>query len=484
MNRISWWINIISATALISLLSVTACQKKQVFPEVTDTNEISLKVSEGKAFVPDRKSTDCNSCSEPHKELLLSDNKFGDLFLEMTEDVIQNDNAEPSETETKGAPYEGKNIGTFTVVSYVDGKTDPYFSKSFTSDGSSVITTGYYWPLQDKLDFFAYAKSNGYGSLTAHIINPTEHSGSFTYTLPDPTGDITAAVEQPDLAFAVNSNKANDGNAVSLNFYHALSSVVFSTKNVPSQFKVESITFTNIASKGDCNYSLSGTDLDFEWSDTEAKKTFTQTYEEEVGGAAGKPINMTDESFMMIPQTIGSDSKIRVTVSFQDRKYTIEKDLKQFSSSWKPGMRYTFKISSPEEVEMDISENFTEYSNVKKDVFFTNTGLSTIKVRVAIVGYWVVKATINGEEQECIIADWDPENDGTFVGFPGSGWTENADGYYYFTNDLAPNEKTNNLFDSYTLKGSPPVIGAELILTIIGQAVIDGYEDSTWNAIN
>ena len=483
MNRISWWINAISAAILISLLSVTACQKKQVFPEVTDTNEISLKVSEGKAFVPDTKSTDCNSCSEPHKELLLSDNEFGDLFLEMTEDVIQNDSAEPSETETKGAPYEGKNIGSFTVVSYVDGKTDPYFSKSYTSDGSSVITTGYYWPLQDKLDFFAYAKSNGNGTLTVPVINPAEHSGSFTYTLPDPTGDSTSAVEQPDLAFAVSANQTNDGNAVSLTFYHALSSVVFSTKNVPSQFKVESITFTNILSKADCSYSLTGTDLTFEWTGASTKKTFTQTYEEEVGGASGNPINTTEESFMMIPQTIGNDAKIIVTVSFQEREYTIEKDLRLFTTSWKPGMRYTFRISSPEEVQLDISENFTEYSSVKRDVFFTNTGLSTIKVRAAMVGYWVVKATINGEEQECIIADWDPENDGTFVGLPGTGWTKNADGYYYFTNNLAPSENTNNLFDSYTLKGSPPVIGAELILTIIGQAVIDGYEDSTWNAI-
>ena len=188
---------------------------------------------------------------------------------------------------------------------------------------------------------------------------------------------------------------------------------------------------------------------------------------------------------MLIPQTIGNDAKIRITVSFENRKYIIEKGLNAITPLWAPGKKYLFRISSPNEVEVEINETFTQGSKVKKDVFFTNTGLSTIKMRAAIVGYWVVKSTINGVEQECIIADWEPEVHGTFEGLPGSGWTKNiVDGYYYYNAALSPKAKTNNLFNSYTLTTSPPIIGAELVLTIVGQAIIDGYEDSTWNKAN
>lgn len=458
--------------AALPFLVLTSCREEIEVPETSDRSGISLIVTEAKEF----------QSRSAYRELLFSDGSHEDVYLEVIESDICNGMTDISESATKAAPYSGNNIGAFKVVTYRNDS--PFFEIDLTSDGS-VVSTGYYWPISSettKIDFFGYARSNGNGTLTTPVLNPAANNGTFTYTLPDPTGDDTAAVEQPDLVFAISADQTNTGNAVPMTFHHALSAIVFATENVPSQFKVESISFTNICSKADCTYALNGSTIDFDWDNAGTKRTFTQIFEEEVGGSAGKPVNTVDETFMMIPQSIGADSKFTITISFENRKYTIEKDLAAMLAIWRPGKKYTFRISSPEEVRIELTETFTEHSNKKENVFFTNTGLSTIKVRAAIVGYWVVKVTINGQQQECIIADWDPEIDGTFAGFPGSGWTQDPDdGFYYYSSALAPKGKTSNLFNSYTLNGTPPVVGAELVLTIIGQSIISGYEDSTWN---
>lgn len=477
----SLWMMIVSALILASVLS--SCNRKDELPQRIDTEEIKLAISEGQAFTSAVKSAE-EECSVCYSELLFSDENLGDVYLEVIESDIQSESPDTFEVATKGSPYSGNNIGSFTVVSYVEGEDEPYFTKSLTSSGG-VVSTGYYWPFDVKVDFFGYARSNGNGTMTTPVLNPSGESGSFTYTLPGTPDDLTSAVEQPDIVFAISPNQSNTGSAVPMKFHHALSSIAFNAGNVPAQFKVVDITFTNISSKADCSFSLSGSFINFNWSNYGSKRQFVQSFEEEVGGAPDQAINTAEESFMLIPQTIGNDAKIRITVSFENRKYIIEKGLNAITPLWAPGKKYLFRISSPNEVEVEINETFTHGSNVKKDVFFTNTGLSTIKMRAAIVGYWVVKSTINGVEQECIIADWEPEVHGTFEGLPGSGWTKNTvDGYYYYNAALSPKAKTNNLFNSYTLTTSPPIIGAELVLTIVGQAIIDGYEDSTWNKAN
>lgn len=475
----------VAAIVLLPLLSVTSCNEREEQPERFDKNEISLNFSEGETFSSETKSSG-NEHVTIYSELLFRDEKLGDFYLEVLEEDIQNQIPDSLASETKGAPYSGNNIGSFTVTSYVNGSNEVYFTKTMTSDGSTV-STGHYWPIstpETALDFFGYAKSNNNGSLSNLTMDPAANSGTFTYTLPDPS-DNSSATAQPDLLFALAADKTNNGAAIPLDFYHALSSIAFNSGSVPSQFKVKSIAFTNVSSSADCSYSLNGSSLKFSWTGTGQKKQFKQAFDEEVGGSSSKPINTDEETFMMIPQSFGNDSEIIITVSFEDREYPINKKLSSITSSWEPGKKYTYRISSPNEVEVEIHETFTEGSNIKRDVFFTNTGLSTIKIRAAIVGYWVVKSTINGVEQECIIADWDPENHGTFDGLPGTGWTKNAtDGYYYYNSTLSPKANTNNLFNSYTLTTSPPVIGAELVLTIVSQAIINGYEDSTWNKAN
>lgn len=424
---------------------------------------------------------------EVYREVLFSDASVGDIYLEVIESDIINTRIETSQTATKAAPYSGSNLGSFTVVSYLNNQS-VFFEDTFSSDGS-IVSTGYYWPItseESTLTFFGYAKSNANGSLSAVSFDPSKAEGSFSYALPSPSGDVESAVKQPDLVFAITPDRTNNGTPVSMTFYHALSSIVFATGSVPSQFKVVSATFSGVCSQAGCDYGLDGTSLKFTWKNAGSKTSFLQEFNEEVGGTSGQAINTENESFMMIPQnfTVGGGSTLKMVVAFEDRYYTIEKDLASITSSWLPGKRYTFKISSPDEIKAEISETFTQNTNKKEDVYMTNTGLSNIKVRAAIVGYWVVKAVINGVQQDCIIADWDPENDGTFVGLPGDGWEKKSDGYYYYSTALSPRQSTSHLFDSYTLTSTPPIVGAELVLTVINQSVIDGYEDSTWNTWN
>jgi hypothetical protein len=149
---------------------------------------------------------------------------------------------------------------------------------------------------------------------------------------------------------------------------------------------------------------------------------------------------------------------------------------------WEQGKSYTYKISTPQEVEVEINEDFTAGSNIKENVFFTNTGLAPINVRATLVGYWVVKRTIGGKEEDVIVHIWDPENDGVFEGFPGTNWQKGKDGYYYYLQVLPTKGSTTELlFSKYTLTATPPVVGAELILNICVQASITDV-DKSWES--
>ena len=114
----------------------------------------------------------------------------------------------------------------------------------------------------------------------------------------------------------------------------------------------------------------------------------------------------------------------------------------------------------PGKVDVDITDDVN--GKVKSNVVIKNKGNTDAYIRAAIVACWYKDGKI--------VAAWD-ESQGTFSNLPGTDWTKGADGYYYYTKSVAPNDATGSkLFNTYTAPDAP-VEGAHLEMDIIVQAI-------------
>lgn len=113
------------------------------------------------------------------------------------------------------------------------------------------------------------------------------------------------------------------------------------------------------------------------------------------------------------------------------------------------------------EVGIDLSDKVD--GNVKSNVIIKSYGSESSYIRAAIIANWY-------DSEGNVVAPWD-ETQGTFTGRPGSGWTKNADGYYYYGSAVTKATNINSIFTTYTKPSTPPVAGAHLEMTIMVQAV-------------
>lgn len=379
----------------------------------------------------------------------------------------------PKGTEATPPVYDGGKSAEFMVDQFVD-----------ISDGYSYSPVKY-WPGSGYwINFFAYCpyKSNVNKGTTPYLgVNASGKEPSLSYSVPQ---NIDHQVDL--LVSSIETLDGNDRKQVVFQFEHLLSAVIFKIGSIPAT--ITEISLNDVCQNGLSVKMQSGS----VWEGTDNPSDFVQTGLDLVGkDNSGKQIGKT---FYMLPQQFTSDSELSITLRFEAPKddskhefhqYVLNVPLEDFCKEWQQGKTYVYTITAPKEVKVDVEEDFEPYGRVKENVCFKNTGLADIRVRAAIVGYWIVKSEVNGVVEECVIGGWDPENDGEFVGFPGTGWTKNnVDGFYYYSSSISPHEKTSNLFDSYTLTGNPPAAGAELVLNVLGQSVMAGYEGQSWTAVS
>lgn len=110
-----------------------------------------------------------------------------------------------------------------------------------------------YWPADGNIDFYAHV--NAGTKFSWNTATPG------TPTIADYEVSTTVA-EQKDLLYAVKKDVAKSDAAVTLNFHHALSQIVFNAKNTNPNFYVEvsGVKLCNINSKGTYTYPTTSTD--------------------------------------------------------------------------------------------------------------------------------------------------------------------------------------------------------------------------------
>ena len=125
--------------------------------------------------------------------------------------------------QTRAVEMTTSNLGAFNVYAMKSGTSTPYFEDVLfhqQADNSFASSTKYYWPNNQSLDFFAYAKGSD---------NQVTKGGYNTFSV----SPSTTVPNQVDFIYAATKGrtKANSKNGVELNFRHAESKISLKVKN-------------------------------------------------------------------------------------------------------------------------------------------------------------------------------------------------------------------------------------------------------------
>ena len=373
--------------------------------------------------------------------------------------------------DSRGAPIQDATMPEFTAVA-LTGENALFFKDKLTVDASGKALTGRYWPNMP-LHFFAYTASLGYGFDPYVQVKDGNCTGSFKYSMPEPTAKNEDAKAQPDLIVAITPNQSKQETAVPLRFHHALTAIVFKMGKVEEGTTIQSISLTNLRSSGDCTFAATGTDnVQFTWSNHTGKESYVQIVDK-AGVAQGVQLTEYETTFLVVPQAITAETAINVKFKIEGRgEYNLSCKLNPggtdptIISEFLPDTKYTFTLSLAEEIQITVDDKVE--GQVKKDVTIQNSGLAYGWIRAVINGYWVNKNT------RVIVAPW-KETDGTFVRADNWNdyWAKDPDtGIYYYKEVVPSGEFTQPLFDTYTLKATAPQVDAVLELNVAAQIII------------
>lgn len=255
---------------------------------------------------------------------------------------------------TRVAPMVTDNFATFKVNAYnteaVDMATTTSLAKSFMSDVTATNNTGtwgidkgpFYWPMSDKIQFFAYSPATnvtGYAAATGYP--------SFNYK-------IQTVDKQEDLLVAKleNATKTSNGTTgVNLAFAHVLTQVNFSAElEAGATYKVTKIDILGVNDEGTFTYGAANATGAWSATTGNASYQYAGNYN---ATATDNVVNFStvDNALMVLPQTLSADAKIAITYSVVKGGSTTFAGTKEVSLSgqkWEMGknLRYTLKLAS------------------------------------------------------------------------------------------------------------------------------------------
>lgn len=159
-----------------------------------------------------------------------------------------------TEASTRATATTTSTIGNFKVWGFTDGKT-LMNGLEVSKDGDDWTYNGtIFWPATD-VDFYSVSPAENCGG-TVNITKDAQKITGFTVN--------TDQSKQVDLLYAVNKDETKDdhaASAVSINFRHALSQIVFKAKNTNENLKVivKGVKIANIKKAGDFTYPAQAT---------------------------------------------------------------------------------------------------------------------------------------------------------------------------------------------------------------------------------
>lgn len=303
--------------------------------------------------------------------VMLGEGGSDTLYLHASIDVNTATVSKEAKAGTRGVPINSGNFQTecknFGVTAYTQGDGKLFMSdeevSNYANEAWSPSGGVRYWPEDETLDFYAYAPysfNENKPLETAPSIDKTNHTMSFSYTVPTTT-DGNDAVAQPDIMFAYaacSRSTTNERGNVPLEFAHALAAVKFVANDIAG-CTINRITLKGLYGAGDCTFTPAGEDGKgedkpsgtFAWNNLGDKKDFTQKFDVKLNDqqSGEQPITGEDSptTFMMIPQQL-ADATVVVELTTNDgQPQEVEGKLASGNlTEWEAGKIYTYKIST------------------------------------------------------------------------------------------------------------------------------------------
>lgn len=276
----------------------------------------------------------------------------------------------------------------FNVVAQLkksDGNIAPRYYMNEVATKQGVVwqpsSSIYYWPDNGSLRFLAWAPLDA--ELDESPVKPSEDVNKTTikYTVP------AELSKQRDLVAAATGYNASPVGGVcapvSLQFKHLCTAVVVKTGATMAPGTIKSVTVTNVRNSG--TYDM----LSSAWTLDDATTSYTVSPNMATGSttAEGTKLNADDATFMLLPQTLGADSKLEVmfhdNISGRDRLLTASLN----GAEWPMGKTVTYRLSITPEYELE----FTSEPQVQ-DAHYVIYPIK-IKVDPGLTGGWRLKST-------------------------------------------------------------------------------------------
>lgn len=276
----------------------------------------------------------------------------------------------------------------FNVVAQLkksDGNIAPRYYMNEVATKQGVVwqpsSSTYYWPDNGSLRFLAWAPIDA--ELDESPVKPSEDVNKTTikYTVP---ADLS---KQRDLVAAATGYNASPAGGVcapvSLQFKHLCTAVVVKTGATMTPGTIKSVTVTNVRNSG--TYDM----LRSAWTLNNATTSYTVSPNMATGSttAEGTKLNADDATFMLLPQTLGAESKLEVmfhdNISGRDRLLTASLN----GAEWPMGKTVTYRLSITPEYELE----FTSEPQVQ-DAHYVIYPIK-IKVDPGLTGGWKLKST-------------------------------------------------------------------------------------------
>lgn len=335
-----------SIAAVLLSASLFSCSSDDFLGKAeTNTDGISFGVS-----TENGASTRANNSADGYtaaRYTLRSDNSADTLCVRaVVTDGIGNDNAGRPATR---AAMQTSMYNDFNVVAAVKENgnvgTQYYMDDVATKTGSNWVPSKvYYWPGSNRqLRFLAWAPTDA--SFQSVPNNP--NATTLQYTTP------AEAKNQHDIVAAATgfiSNPSNDATCtpVGLQFKHLCTAVIIKTGEQMTAGTIKSVSLKGVKNSGTYDmvssvWTLSGNTTDFTISPNQATTSTTPN---------GTNLNAGESTFMLLPQTLGADSKLEVAfhdnISGRDRILSASLN----GAEWPMGKTVTYRLSITPEYEL------------------------------------------------------------------------------------------------------------------------------------
>lgn len=370
-----------SIAAVLLSASLFSCSSDDFFGKAeTNTDGISFGVS-----TENGASTRANNSADGYtaaRYTLRSDNSADTLCVRaVVTDGIGNDNA--GRPATRAAMQESM-YNDFKVVAAVKENdnvgTQYYMDDVARKKGTNWVPSKvYYWPGSNRqLRFLAWAPTDA----TFDAVPNTPNATTLKYTTP------AEAKNQRDIVAAATRfmpNPSNDATCtpVDLQFKHLCTAVIIKTGEQMTAGTITSVSLKGVKNSG--TYDM----VKSEWALNNSTADFTISPNQETTSTTpnGTELNAGESTFMLLPQTLGADSKLEVEFhdNISGRNRTLSASLK--GAEWPKGKTVTYRLSITPEYELE----FTSEPQVQ-DAHYVIYPIK-IKVDPGLTGGWKLKST-------------------------------------------------------------------------------------------